>query len=370
MKLYYLSDSLIPSQAANSVQVMKMCTAFAKLGHAVTLFARKNTVLSVDPYDYYGLKPDFQLRYYTLMTAKRVKSFKRVSTWLTRWQIRVASPDLIYGRDAKMLLAVATLGIPFVFEEHFLSAKRIRRLERIFNQPNFMRLVVITRALMDDCLAQCSSLDTSKIFVAQDGADASLAHGYPGVQLPGNYRIGYLGHLYPGKGMKIISKLPVRCPYATFHIVGGEQKDVMYWQSQLSSKSNMHFHGFVPHRDTSSYLRAFDVVLAPYQHRVEARSGMEISRWMSPLKVFEYMAAGKPIIASDLPVLREVLENGRNALLVPPEDTAAWVNAIHLLHDDVALRQHLGRQALQDFNTKYSWDIRAKAVLEGVRHKL
>jgi len=87
---------------------------------------------------------------------------------------------------------------------------------------------------------------------------------------------------------------------------------------------------------------------------------------MSPLKMFEYMAAGKPIIASDLPVLREVLAHEHNALLVPPQNLEAWLAAVRRLQDDEQLRQELGRTASREQASLYSWDARARTVLAGL----
>ncbi|MFT7176153.1 MAG: glycosyltransferase involved in cell wall biosynthesis [Halioglobus sp.] len=78
------------------------------------------------------------------------------------------------------------------------------------------------------------------------------------------------------------------------------------------------------------------------------------------------MAAGKAIICSDIPVLREVLENERNALLCSPADYGAWVASIKRLIDDHDLRLSISRNAYQDIKTKYSWSIRAKNIIDSI----
>ena len=102
--------------------------------------------------------------------------------------------------------------------------------------------------------------------------------------------------------------------------------------------------------------RSMDILLAPYQRSVPTVN------WMSPLKVFEYMAAGRAIVASDLPVLHEVLTNGRNALLVSPEDESAWIRALLSLSDEVS-RHRLARQARRDVEAGYTWNLRVQNVL-------
>src|SRR5690606_38086332 len=127
--------------------------------------------------------------------------------------------------------------------------------------------------------------------------------------LPGNNltKVGYIGHLYPGKGGELIVDLSTKMPQVDFHIVGGREQDILRLKNRPHS-DNLYFHGYVPYADTKPYLNAFDIVLAPYSEKVYlAKTNAEIGNWMSPLKLFEYMSAGKPIISSDLNVLREVL---------------------------------------------------------------
>jgi glycosyltransferase involved in cell wall biosynthesis len=83
---------------------------------------------------------------------------------------------------------------------------------------------------------------------------------------------------------------------------------------------------------------------------------------MSPLKIFEYMASGRAIVASDLPVLREVLNN-RNAVLCEADNVDQWRQAIITLTEDRQLRQRLGAQARRDFDQHYSWSRRANFLM-------
>jgi glycosyltransferase involved in cell wall biosynthesis len=107
-----------------------------------------------------------------------------------------------------------------------------------------------------------------------------------------------------------------------------------------------------------------DVLLAPFSRRVESDSGIDISRWTSPMKVFEYMASGRPMIVSDLPVLREVLRPGVDALMVEPESTSALVAALVRLRDDAALRTRLATSAAERARVEFTWTARARAILE------
>jgi glycosyltransferase involved in cell wall biosynthesis len=109
-------------------------------------------------------------------------------------------------------------------------------------------------------------------------------------------------------------------------------------------------------------MNSCDVLLAAYQSRVAVMGGGgDTSKFMSPLKIFEYMSCKKAIIASDLPVLREVL-NESNAILVTPDDIKAWITAIRMTENDT-LRKQLGEAAYNTFLRNYTWDIRATKVI-------
>jgi glycosyltransferase involved in cell wall biosynthesis len=152
-------------------------------------------------------------------------------------------------------------------------------------------------------------------------------------------------------------------PHISFHVLGGNEADVARWRSQTEGLHNIVFYGFRPQRQVSAFLRGSDVMLTPYQRQVRVHGGGEVSAWMSPLKIFESMAHSKPIISSDLPVLREVLSHEVNALLCDPDDIESWVAAIERLKDDEDLRARLSERARRDFATKYAWSRRAEKIV-------
>ena len=103
----------------------------------------------------------------------------------------------------------------------------------------------------------------------------------------------------------------------------------------------------------------------PYQPRVSASSGGDIGRYLSPMKLFEYMACGRVICSSNLPVLQEIL-TPEIAILLPPEDSGAWVTAIQEIKDDPTLRSNLSHSA-RVAAKEYSWENRAEKMLDGIQ---
>jgi len=349
---------------------MKMCAAFAAHGHEVTLYVparRAETEPAPDgPYAFYGVEPCFRIR---RMPWVPLPGRAQLYAWLTALALRRSGPDLVYGRDVIACAAAAALGHRTILESHIPAWQARGRIpayfERLARNRNLVRLVVISEALKR-LYRERGYLDDDRILVAHDGADEAGAvcprADWPGRE--GALQVGYAGQLYEGKGISTIAALAPEMPGVDFHVVGGTVEDVATWQ-QRAVAQNLFFHGFVPHAEVAGYIARFDVCLLPNQRVVRPHGhGPEranIADYTSPLKLFEYMAHGKCIVASDLPVLREVL-NASNAVLVPPGDIAAWRRAIESLREKGA-RKLLAERSREDFTAKYSWKKRAEGVL-------
>lgn len=371
MRIAYLSFSELLSRSANSVHVMKMCQAFAKRGHRVVLFASRGNELTDDIFGFYGVEPCFTIEICHHPSMLRGGGGKYALEARKRAR-HLGLPQLFYGRHLYSLMAVANLGVPMVFETHALPRNVIEReLQKwLLRRRNLRRLVLISQALLRDYLSMFPWLRSSQVIVAPDGADVPPSPGdRDPVDWPGRkacLQVGYVGHLYPGRGVEVMLAMARGSPSVDYHVIGGTEEDLAYWR-RLPSPANLYYHGYVPNGRLAPYFDRLDVVLAPYQKRVAAARGKgDTSRWMSPMKIFEYMSYGKAIVCSDLPVLREILRHGDTALLVEPEDVEQWIAAVKTLNSDPDLRQELGLRANRELCTRYTWSGRAERVLEGV----
>ncbi|WP_103504830.1 MULTISPECIES: glycosyltransferase family 4 protein [unclassified Streptomyces] len=369
MRIAYLHAGSIPSVYANGIHVMRMCDAFSEAGHDVTLHTLPGTYRAADPYAYYGVRHRFRIR--TVPLPDSGPASLRARAARVRELLAEDVPDLVYGRDPYSVLAAADLA-PAVYESHHVwdDPHALATESRLFAHPSLRRVVVITHALARDLQSAHHRSGTLPILIAPDCADVPAASHerasapeLPG--RPGAPRIGYVGHLYQGRGVDLILELASLLPSFEFHLVGGTPEDRARWEEPCRLP-NVHFHGHRPPGAVHAYFPAFDVVLAPDQEKVyTAGRSAETGRWASPLKVFEYMAHGRALVASDLPVLREVLRDGVNCLLRPPTDTGAWVDAITALVADEPLRRELGERARREVLDRYTWRHRADHVLAG-----
>jgi glycosyltransferase involved in cell wall biosynthesis len=372
MKLFFLSNCLLPSKSAESVFVMKMCQALTCWGHKVILLvpnrvddAEKGVI---DIYAYYGINNPFEILYIPWL---KIKGHTFIYSWLAARKARKLGADLVYARDALGGYFSIFNGLRVILESHAPIADDGRLVEfffkKIIRNSRFQKLVVITYSLKN-YYEQYYPFLRGRIHVAPDGADP-LPENTQAIVLSNKDRrmqIGYIGHLYKGKGMEVISQLAPLCLWADFHVVGGIEDDLNYWKEICVEVENIIFHGFVPNQQIYSFLLSFDVVLLPNQKKVCSYGGNErydIGQWTSPMKAFEYMAARKPIIASDLPVLREIFEDGKNALLVPSDVIDLWKKGLERLRDNGELAHNIADNAYNAFIEKYTWTARVKDLI-------
>ena len=349
---------------------MKMCQAFRANGHEITLFCRRGPEEVPNLYQYYGVEKEFSIVSNVRLPVRMLGPLL-FARKLQRQVGQMQRSDLLYGRFVYGLFFMRHLGVPIIFESHAPPKNRFQHLieEKLMQSENFIGLVVISESLKKIYLDTFPGLDEGRVMVAHDGADIP-ENALPSPPAPngGTLQVGYIGHLYPGRGIDLIIEIAERVSDALFHIVGGNESDIIYWKNRSQNRSNILFHGHVPHGMLHQYYSFCDIMLAPYQRQVKvAGAGKDTSKWMSPLKLFEYMANGKAIIASDLPSIREILSDNINALLVPADRPDAWETAIRSL-GDAQKRKALGENGKTLISEKFSWNQRAKHIVESCTH--
>ncbi|KAA0909965.1 glycosyltransferase family 4 protein [Aquicoccus porphyridii] len=345
------------SRDANAIQIDRMCESFVQAGHTVVLTAIGARLQRGQGYKTITLPwPSRRLR------NRLMLSITRLFLWRTR-------PDLLFTRSPLLALSGLHYRAQIVLELHSLPApgtKAQAALRRLLQENHLRRIVTISQALADDLLAEYGPPHHGcDIVVAHDGAVAGPRPG-PAESHGGSLKVGYFGHLYPGKGMETIAALAPLLPEIYFEVYGGTGEDIARWRGTCSEQINLTLHGHIPHAEVAAKMAACDVLIAPYAAQVSHVGGGDIGRWMSPLKLFEYMAAERPVVTSDLPVLREVVSDGETALLCPPGDTAAYATALRRLAADTELRVRIGSAGRDLLETEYTWEKRARRVLEGI----
>lgn len=385
MKILYISNAVVPSETSQSLSIMRVCQAFADARHEVMLDAVAGKNAQADPVAFYGLRGGF--------TVKCERFPPLLYNDFTCWQLGGGllhalrtrplfdsfRPDLVYSRLTVSELACVPKNIPFIYEMHSLGAlgqTAWRRFvfQRIMRGRNVVRIVVTTDSLAALLKDEFPGID---IVVARLSAEppvaipAAVLTDFRKRDLQGSFthNVGYTGFLdtYGLRGTDIICQTAARMPETGFHIVGGEPDAVAYWKqyaADYNTHGNIFFYGHRNPAEIPYFLNLFDVVLAPLQYRPNKRA--PAGQNMSPLKLPQYMAYGKAIVASDIPAHREVLEDEKTALLVPHDDAGAWAASIGRYIDSSDLRRQTGEAAHMRYRAEFTPERRIARILAGL----
>jgi glycosyltransferase involved in cell wall biosynthesis len=366
MKIVAIAGSTIPSDTANSLQVMKACQALVQLGHQLTLLVPGSKNTNVDLRQHYGLQTDFPIEWLS-------SSSRRVFTWQAVRRAHTLNADLLYSWFPQSAVFGLLNKLPVVFEIHiqptgFFGPLWHRAFATLRGQK---RLASITRALVQILERDFHMrFSANEVVIAPNGVDLERFTSLPDpvaarrqISLREAPTVMCTGHLYDGRGVELFLALAKLLPQVHFVWVGGRTEDRKDWQQRVES-ANLTFTGFFPNRDLPLYQAAADVLLMPYSRSIMGSSGTaDSANVASPMKMFEYMAAGRAIVTSDLPVIREVL-NESNAVFCKPDEVEDWRLAIESLLANQARRIDLGSQARHDVRG-YTWLARAKRILNG-----
>lgn len=380
MKIIYVSPSTLPSPTANSVHVLQQCAALADKGQHVWLYCARRRLRSEEVGNdiscYYGIDTT-QIKLCTIYYPFRRGATLVIAIFAIASLLRYPF-DCIWSRNlfASVILSILWPS-KLTIENHTLEDGWRRRLQLWALARPSINIIAISEMLKSDILSQLNNISgVSPIHVMHDASNEqeSVKMGVSfsvGHQLESRYRLKkgvpnvlYVGSLYEGRGIELIEEISKAMQEIRFTVVGGTTEQIA--AKRLSNKQgNLEFWGYVKHSDIQGILGQADVLLMPYQMAVNpGYSGGNTVRWMSPMKMFEYMLSARPIVASDLPVIREILTSGDNAILVPPDNHYAWRDAINFLIRSPDFASKIGLRAKKLVETKHTWPIRADRFLE------
>jgi glycosyltransferase involved in cell wall biosynthesis len=374
MKIVAITNSRIPSLTANSIQAMKVCDALGQLGHTVQLVAPAETppMNWADLSKHYGLRHPFSVVWYASIRALRRLDF----VWLAQRAAERARPDLIYTWLPQSAAFARARGYPTLLEMHADVAGRFGAwwLRRFWLTAGRKRLLVTTRALQA-ALERSTGLRFGQedVRVAPNGVDLERYAGLPDaaqarqdLNLPAQPTVGFTGHFYRGRGMELLQGLAAALPQVTFLWVGGTADAVDEWRRKLAATgiTNVVMPGFVANDRLPLFQAAADVLLMPYGASISSSSGQDIAEVINPMKMFEYMAAERPIVTADISSIREVLDD-ECAVFCQPGDAEEWRAAVQRLLSDSQLRMKFARKARQRVDG-FTWHARAELALAGL----
>jgi glycosyltransferase involved in cell wall biosynthesis len=375
MKIALITNSRIPSLTANSIQAMKVAQALMQLGHDIRMFApaetepvSKETLLA-----HYGVRitPQVEL----LPSIKRLKRLDFILH--AQRAAKNFCAELIYTWLPQSAALGAWAGYPVILEMHADNSGTLGAWwlgQFLKSKPR--KLMTVTTSTLRKALERSTNFPFTEeaLMIAPNGVELEKYAHLPNpsearrqLNLPEGQTVGFTGHIYPGRGADLLFELAKRMPRVHFLWVGGTPDLVKLWKDKLTEAqlTNVTMTGFVKHDVIPLYQAAADILLMPYSRSISASSGQDIAEVINPMKMFEYMAAGRGIISADLPSIREVL-NERNAAFVEAGDWELvidnWRLAIESLLADEPRRMALGAQARADVS-QLTWVKREERIL-------
>jgi len=343
LRIAYIQNANLPTEWANGLQIMRTCEAFAAAGVRTDLIlpSRKNPNRGTDVFEYYGMKPTFSVRWLPVVDLLPFFPFalERFPYVLERWTYvrgvhrmldREIVADAWYTRDVVIARSLMDRenAKPVVLELHDEPRIRPERWKAI--KDRVAAYIVISNGLRALLLSE--GIPEERILVSPDGYDAEEFSRLPAkadarakLGIAADARVvAYAGQLFPWKGLDALIPFFDRVPGACeLVIVGGQPEDFDRIRPMMpASMPHARFVGQVPRAVALEWLAAADAGLLPTSAK------FEIGRlFTSPLKLFEYLAAGLPAIASDVPSSREILDD-RTALFFDPDSGLSFLQSL------------------------------------------
>lgn len=368
MRLFFLFHGRFPSEKAASIFLENEARSFAESGREVTIIAaarRGRTGRIAIPGVSIVYVPTIDLVPLGLLQG----FFFRLSLAAFSWSafvhllVRSRRDDLIISTEALPLLVASFVRPRTLFELHDYPERSLGMFARLFRR---VRHVLITNRWKFERFARDYPSEAHKAFLEPNAVDVarfaiqtprSEARERLGLPLEGKIAV-YTGHLYAWKGVDTLAGAARELPDIAVWIVGGTDADREAFARKWHSIPNVHLAGLRPHAEMPLWQRAADVLVLPNTAKEEISM-----HYTSPMKLFEYMASGTPVVASDIPSIREVTGDER-AVLVEPDSPGALAAGIRVALTSMSQKSLLAHQWVHE----HTWQLRAGRILEAVNH--
>ncbi len=380
-KLYLIFHGRFPSEKAASLFAAKSCEAFADQGLDVTLLVPRRLGRDTKNYnEYYGIKKNFKVVLLPVIDLFNTPIFKRWSFTASLISFSIScffyllfksrKENLVYSNETLPLILATLFSGHTTYEMHDFPEGKSWLYDLLLKRATN---VVSTNQWKKDKLTEKFNLPAEKILYEPNAVELekfniadSKVSLRDNLHLPQDKKIiiyvGMLRTMGMEKGIDTalltVQKLDEK---SELLLVGGNPEDIEHYRKkaeELGIEKRVIFTGFVHHDMVPKYLKAADIAIAPFP------KNNHYEFYMSPMKVFEYMGSGIPIVATDLNSIREI--TGDSALLVPPDDAGALAEAVLKLEGDGNLMEEKSKKSLSIIQ-EHSWEKRAARILDFIR---
>jgi glycosyltransferase involved in cell wall biosynthesis len=366
-KLFYVAEINLPSFRAYTIHVLKIVDAFTN-----TLKTQLIIPFSSKTYHYKKIKNDF------LLTSKKkfqiINIFDKVfvSTMINRVCFGFKSALYLKTKANAIIITrsiTTSLFLIFFKKKHILEIhQKFTRLSHFFfiflniiESKYIINIIFITRAIQNEYKNK-----NINFLVLPDGVN--LKNFKYKIKIKKHIKnIYYIGSFYKGRGIEIIFKLAKFFANKNFFLYGHRDE---YIPNNIKNIKNIKIYKFIKYNEVPRVAENADLFLMPYSLK-EVKMNSEgkisnIAKYTSPIKMFEYLASGTPIVASNLPVLKEILIHNKNSLIVRNNSINNWVKSINLIDRNLSLRKLISQRAYETAKI-HTWEKRAKRILDSIK---
>ena len=371
-RVIYVGSPPLFTKGASAIHVLKMCQAMANLGLETELIISSNEKRK-ELLDYYSVEDSFRITPFPYLNNSSLRNILHgiLSALYVKF-FRAGSYDIVVTRNIIFTyFATKFLGIPTVYDAHHPLVAGAGFLFNSFKDSNnLIRFSTNSKGLSGIYLKE--GLPNNKLVVAHNGVELDRFSNAPSknecrkeLGLALNKKIVcYSGNIYEGRGIESLIEVASELDDILFLVVGGLEEDVARYKQITEAKGLRNFQliGFVPHKDVPLYLIAADILVMPYTSKMTIKGGTQAGEFTSPIKLFEYMAASRPIVATSIASVQEILEDGENSVLVDPDSYNSLSAGIKKVIKDSELAKKIAKGAALDVK-QYTWEERARKLL-------
>ena len=348
----YISELTLPSNSGYAHHVMKICNSFSKK-FETELFVISSNKSFINLKKNYLLEKKFKIKSF----SKFQKNNFIIRIFFAFYVLKnIRKNSLIISRSLISSLILSIFGIKNVLELHHPPkglSSYIFRLYRFFKLENNLSYIFLHKNIK-------KNLKIKKGIVLDDACETN---DFKLRKLKIKFEYSYVGSLFKGKGLERIIELAGYFPQKKFHVFGDLKTiDINFDTNKLGRLKNLYMHNFKSYKDIPKILMSSKFLLLPYLNEVSVNSkNLEVSNFMSPLKMFDYLASGRIIIASNLKVYSHVLKNNFNCLMPKKNNFESWANLIHSISKKNKNFDQLKVNALNTAS-KFTWDKRVENI--------
>ena len=354
LKINYIAECDLNAKSAYVVHVIKMIDNLSKLSKNVCLFVpnSKNTLL--------------YLKYHYAVKLRKCKIFSIINRPISSFFLRIIFCLFSSFKVKKNSLIItrsfwSSIFLTILRKKHYLEIhNEVQGLTRFFliNLGFIYSKKIIKIIFISKALSKIYKLN-KEVLILHDAVDIEHFKFKPK-----NYKkifsVGYIGSFYSGRGIEKILTMSSKLKKYQFKLYGADKN----FNRKQSLNNNVEIYDKIPHRLVPKIISRLDVLLMPFEKKISINAkNINTSKYMSPMKMFEYLSSGRVILSSNIGVLKEVLISNFNCIIVKDNKVETWVKELDLLKNNIKLMNKISKNAINTAR-RYTWYLRSKTIVD------